>query len=437
MSPKPFALTVPEAVDRIRARNETIHAFLATRLDDALADAETRSRERVRSPLHGVPYSLKDEWEARGMPTTGGSWRFRERMSTHDGPVRRAFDAAGAVLLGKTNLSDMGLVPDGGSWVGGETRNPHDLTRTSGGSSGGAAAAVRDGMAAIDWGTDIGGSIRIPAAHTGIVGLRLSSETWPIEEIFPEVPAELGWMCAQGPLVRTTAECRLALSTLAPALRRGSDRAFVPKKAIVWSPQREGRWRTFGLDAAARLRVLGIPLERPDALPSARSMELAYAGVWAAHFEEVLAADPTVDFFSGLAGVLSAILFRGRFGDRRFYPSTARTLLLVALGRLVFLSKKNALARANAVRAAFHRAWDAGTVMVMPTTTVPAPLLGRTVSTPEILESVIAGNLADATALSIPFGTFDGGLPRGVQLLGPPGSEKAILELADQWNAAG
>ena len=135
--------------------------------------------------------------------------------------------------------------------------------------------------------------------------------------------------------------------------------------------------------------------------------------------------------------MLSAVFLRGRFGDKRFYPPTAETLLLVAVGRAtIFGNKKRALARAERVRAAFHRVWDTGTLVVMPTCTVPAPLLGKTARTPEVLESTIGGNLADAAAVSIPFGTFDGTLPRGVQLLGPPGSERSILELAEAWERA-
>ena len=152
----PFELTVPEAVARIRARNPILHAFVSTSLDEALLEARARADERPRSLLHGVPYSLKDQWDTAGIPTTGGSYRYKDRVPRVSSPVHLAFEAAGAVLLGKTNLSDLAMVSESASYVGGVARNPHDLARTPGGSSGGAAAAVVDGMSAFDWGADVG-----------------------------------------------------------------------------------------------------------------------------------------------------------------------------------------------------------------------------------------------------------------------------------------
>jgi Asp-tRNA(Asn)/Glu-tRNA(Gln) amidotransferase A subunit family amidase len=183
MAASPFDLDVPRSGERIRAREGALHAFVSTRLDEALA--EHAANRLPEGPLRGVPYSLKDEWETLCLPTTGGSWRHRERRSPADSPVFTAFRDAGAVLMGKTNLSDMGLAPEASSYVGGSTRNPFDPARTAGGSSGGAAAAVSAGLTAFDWGTDIGGSIRLPAAFCGVYGLKLSQECWPCEGLFP------------------------------------------------------------------------------------------------------------------------------------------------------------------------------------------------------------------------------------------------------------
>src|SRR4051812_49863760 len=117
--------TVAECTARIRDRDGTLHAFASTRLDDAAREARELAGQAPRSKLHGVPYSLKDEWETLCLPTTGGSWRHRDRQSPADSSVYEAFAAAGAVLVGKTNLSDMGLAPEASSWVGGATANPH------------------------------------------------------------------------------------------------------------------------------------------------------------------------------------------------------------------------------------------------------------------------------------------------------------------------
>ena len=103
-----FDLTVDEAVERIRAVNGSINAYVNTRLDEALVDGDSRAHETPRSALHGVPYGLKDEWETLCLPTTAGSWPHRERQSESDSAVFEAFDEAGAVLVGKTNLIDAG-----------------------------------------------------------------------------------------------------------------------------------------------------------------------------------------------------------------------------------------------------------------------------------------------------------------------------------------
>ena len=251
-----FDLTVDAAIARINQRNRVLNAFITTRLDEAARDAKARSSEPARSALHGLPYSLKDEWETLGIRTTSGSARYADRISSASSTVHLAFEAAGAVLLGKSNLSDMGMAPEASSWVGGATRNPHDLARTAGGSSGGAAAAVADGMVAFDWGSYIGGSIRMPAAFCGIFGLKLASQTWPITGFFPRIPPALEWMCGQGPLTRTLPQMRAVLAAAAPLVRTGPARPFALKGVQIWAPDELGEWPTYATDVIPSLRAL-------------------------------------------------------------------------------------------------------------------------------------------------------------------------------------
>src|SRR5262245_3583572 len=98
MADAPLALTVPEAVARIRARDPDLRAFLRTRLPEALAEHRARSGEKPRSALHNVPYGLKDMWDTRGIPTTGGSWRFRDRVPATSAPIHLLLEEAGAVM---------------------------------------------------------------------------------------------------------------------------------------------------------------------------------------------------------------------------------------------------------------------------------------------------------------------------------------------------
>ena len=433
-----FPLSTERSVERIRAHDHDVRCYVSTRLEGALADARRRREEPARSPLHGVPFGLKDEYDTPELPTTGGSWRHRARPAAGEacGPFR-AFEGAGAILVGKTNLSDMGLAPEASSYVAGSTRNPFDRTRTSGGSSGGSAAAVAYGLHAFDWGTDIGGSIRLPAAFCGVLGLRLSDATWPIDQLFPSVPRSMAWMCGQGPFTRDTRQMRAVLDVAEPLLRTGEARDFTFRRLSIYAPL-AGAWPTFVRDVRPALdAAIDAPIEITDALPPAETMRDVNAGVWASHFEDLLASDPSITLAEGMRAVVSSVVFRGLLGDRRFHPTTAELLLLIALGRItLFRDRDKARARALAIRDAFRDLWDAGSVIVAPAVAFPPPRIGRSNRNPNLISYTVPGNLADATGLAIPFGTFDGRLPRAIQLLGPPGCERALLDLADRVVAA-
>jgi aspartyl-tRNA(Asn)/glutamyl-tRNA(Gln) amidotransferase subunit A len=430
-------LSVPDAVARIRARNSALHAFVSTRLDEALAEHAERLRESPRSALHGVPYSLKDSWDIAGTVTTGGSHRYRDRVATRSTNVYEAFSSAGAVLVGKTNLSDLALTPECASYVGDVGCNPHALDRTTGGSSGGAAAAVADGMVAFDWGSDFGGSIRIPSAYCGVLGMRLSSEAWPMVGDFPSPPPSLHWMNGQGPITPTIRTMREVLAVAAPSIRARDAKTFEPRGAFVYAPGALGRWPSFKNDVVPILRTaIGEVREDHGLMSMTRARNIAVS-LLASHFEDLLSVD-VITLGEGLRAVLSALAFRGRFGDRRFHPHTAAVLLLIALGRVTLYRDRHAAARdAEHLRSEMASLWDRGYVIVSPSSTVPAPRHGGSFRNMDVSLCTMPGNVTDATALAIPFGRFDDGLPRSIQIQGPPGSEDALLDIAERILRAG
>jgi Asp-tRNA(Asn)/Glu-tRNA(Gln) amidotransferase A subunit family amidase len=430
----PFSLTVPEAVARVRALDPTCNVFISTRLEEALADARARADEPRRTPLHGVPYALKDMWDTADLPTTSGSMRHRDRRPASDCPVREAFDAAGAVLVGKTNMSDLALPPEATSWIGGATRNPFEPTRTAGGSSGGSAAAVALGMAAFDWGTDFGGSIRLPAAFCGVLGMRLSASAWPVRGTYPETPAPVLFMNGQGPLARTTAEMRAVLRAARPRLATGPARPFSLRGAVMHPPDR-GAWPTFAADAEPHLRAALGDVRASELPPNTHARNVAI-GMYAAHFDDMLAVE-TLPFWQALRAALSAVILRGAFGDRRIHPATAWLCILMALGRVtLYRDKRRAVDAAARYRERIEQLWDEGFVVAMPVCAYPPPRIGTSIRNRHLLSCTMPGNVADATALAIPFGSFAGGLPRALQLMGPPGSEEALLDAADRLIAS-
>src|SRR6185295_10866620 len=165
-----------ECLQRITELQPRLNAFIRVMADDARRDADVADEElaagRDRGSLHGVPIAVKDLIDIRGVPTTAAS-RVRERhVASSDAPVITHLRNAGAVLIGKTNLDEFAFGTTSENSAFGLVRNPIDPERSPGGSSGGSAVAVATGMALAALGTDTGGSIRIPAAACGIVGLK-------------------------------------------------------------------------------------------------------------------------------------------------------------------------------------------------------------------------------------------------------------------------
>ncbi len=162
-------------LDRIERHNPTLNAYVLVLAEQARAqarDSEERIRRGEARPLEGLPVAIKDNVEMAGTPRTLASEAVKDAVSTVDAAVVRRLRDAGAVLVGKTNLPELGTVPSTENRRFGQTRNPWDTSRTAGGSSGGAAAAVASGMAPAAHGNDAGGSLRIPAACCGLVGIK-------------------------------------------------------------------------------------------------------------------------------------------------------------------------------------------------------------------------------------------------------------------------
>jgi aspartyl-tRNA(Asn)/glutamyl-tRNA(Gln) amidotransferase subunit A len=204
-----------DALHAVARHDAPSHAFIrvdAAHARDAAATADAElARGHDRGPLHGLPVSLKDLIDVEGQPTTAASKVFADRVASHDAIVTARLKVAGAVLIGKTNLHEfaLGTTSEDSAW--GPVLNPRDLTRSAGGSSGGSAVAVATGMGLASVGTDTGGSVRIPAAACGIVGLKPSHDDIPLTGVIP-LSLTLDHV---GPLTRTVQDAAWLWSVMA------------------------------------------------------------------------------------------------------------------------------------------------------------------------------------------------------------------------------
>jgi aspartyl-tRNA(Asn)/glutamyl-tRNA(Gln) amidotransferase subunit A len=204
---------VAHALGRVEALNGKLNAFCATRAEQAIAEAramdERIARREECGSLAGVPIGVKDLEEVAGMATTFGSKAFRDNLAAEDAIEVARLRAAGAIVIGKTNTPEFGHSAFTRNLLFGLTRNPWNLERTPGGSSGGSAAAVASGMVPIATASDAGGSIRLPAAYTGCVGLKPSHGRIPAG---PRMGMEsFNGISSVGPIARTVADAALFL----------------------------------------------------------------------------------------------------------------------------------------------------------------------------------------------------------------------------------
>src|SRR5829696_1361064 len=209
---------------RIEAVNPGLNAVVELRGEQALAEAAAADDATARGgqlgPLHGLPMTIKDSFDVAGLHTTWGNPAFRDHVASADATLVRRLRRAGAVLVGKTNVAFMlGDFGQTANELYGATANPWDPGRTPGGSSGGAAAATAAGLSFLDYGSDLVGSIRIPAGFCGVYGLRPSVGVVPLTGFQlpgpPAGPSDMGYLSAVGPLGRSADDLRAALAVTA------------------------------------------------------------------------------------------------------------------------------------------------------------------------------------------------------------------------------
>jgi aspartyl-tRNA(Asn)/glutamyl-tRNA(Gln) amidotransferase subunit A len=407
-------------LEQIADRNSSINAFITVLVDEARAQAHAADREigagLDRGPLHGVPISLKDIIDVRGVPTTAAS-RVRDgHIASEDAEVVRRLRRAGAVFVGKTNLHEFALGTTNEDSAYGPVRHPLDPSRSPGGSSGGAAAAVLADMAWASIGTDTGGSIRIPSAACGLVGLKPAHGEVPAEGVVRLSTT----MDHVGPLCRSVEDAAILYRVL-----RGSEPDPPPTPSRVpWRVAVMRGYFTELLDpqvAAAfealcdRLRAHGVVMGE-SVVPHASHTAPVYLHI-----------------------VLSeAAAFHAATLERQADDYTVNVRLRLEIGRYILAEDYvRALRAREMLRHEVDAAMEGYDALLLPTLPVPATTLGSATvwvgSTEETVRNITLRltqlfNITGHPAITIPCGTTRDGLPIGAQLVGARTAE--LLQIA-------
>jgi Asp-tRNA(Asn)/Glu-tRNA(Gln) amidotransferase A subunit family amidase len=406
------------ALERMNRWQPVVNAFTQLMFRAALEEARALERAvaagEAMGPLAGVPVAVKDLFDVAGCRTTGCSLAYRDNVAAADAELVRRVRAAGAIVVGKTNMHELAAGATNLVSACGPTANPWDPTRITGGSSGGSAAALAAGVVPIALGTDTGGSIRIPSSFCGVVGLKPTTGALPLNGVMPLAPS----LDCPGPMAASAGDLRLAWEVL-------SGQAAAPER-----PRRAG---VLGGYFADRIH--------PEVVGGVRAIAetLSSAGV------EIVEVDgrgiedaPQVWLDIGWAEFHAV---HGQLLEHRELLDPL-TVSYLEYGRDVpSAGRAEARRRGEEIGSWFAERLRNVDVLIAPATPFPAPPAdakdvvvreGERLGIHGGATSVLTrpANLAGLPALALPSGWSSEGLPLGAQLIGRPGTEDMLLETA-------
>ncbi len=437
LSPTALAETY---LERIEALDPQLNAYVTVTHERALADARAAEARLARGdgglpPFLGVPLSIKDLTSTAGVRTTFSCPAYAEHVPTTEAAVARRLREAGFVLLGKTNTPEFGTIPVTESALNGDCRNPWDTSRTPGGSSGGAAAALAAGLCAVAEGSDGGGSIRIPASCCGVFGLK------PSRGRVSNAPyASVDGLGTSGPIARTVADAAALLDVLS-GYETGDP---------WWAPEPERPFADEPGRPPGRLRI-GFTAKPPGDVPVAADCLAALADAAAllgelGHEVEEVAPDWHVDEL----GRLFAVVWQT---SPALYPlrdvsalSPLNQALLESARSTPSVDYVSALFRLRTIARRVVALWNSLDLLLTPTLALPPVPIGWHTEEDDPWAQFRRGalftpftpimNVTGQPAASLPLWWSEDALPIGVQLVGPPAGDALLLRLCAQIEEA-
>ncbi len=422
-------------LERIETLNPTLNAYITVTAEQALAEARRCEEEILRGdyrgPLHGVPIALKDLYDTAGVPTTAASRIYAQRVPDEDATSVARLRAAGAVILGKTNLHEFAYGVTTESSFFGPTRNPWDPARVPGGSSGGSGAAVAAGLCAAATGSDTGGSIRIPAALCGIVGLKPTYGRISCHGLLP-----LSWTLDHaGPMTRSVYGAAAMLTAMAGYDPHDPVSADVPVPDFTAGLEEGVTGLRIGLDPQwALTRIHGEVRDAfEQALKALEEMEVEIVEVSVPRVREGMGGALTI--LMAEATAIHEELLRTRPDD---YQPDVRARLEKGFD-ITGLDYARARRMGELLRRDFVLLFQEVDLLATPMCGITAPKIGqREVTIDGETVSVMAPltrytrvfNLTGLPAISVPCGFSSEGLPIGLQLVGRAWDEATVLRAA-------
>jgi aspartyl-tRNA(Asn)/glutamyl-tRNA(Gln) amidotransferase subunit A len=433
-SVSPVELT-RDCLERIQALNPKLNAFITVLADSAIAQARQAEREirsgNYRGPLHGIPIGLKDIFDTAGIRTTAASELFKDRIPTEDAEVVRRLRNAGAIILGKQNLHEFAYGASSMISFFGEIHNPWDTARLAGGSSGGSAASVAAGLGFAAVGTDTAGSVRLPAAYCGVVGLKPTHGRVSARGVIP-----LSWSYDHvGPITNSVEDAATMLQVLAgydagdPA---SIDEPFPDFLAAIAQPP-------------SRLRI-GVPREfffdelHPEiAAAIEKAIEI---------FRELQAEIREIKLEVSTDRTLSSAeshAYHEQFLANSSELYQPATLARIQAGAKIPASRALHASRdLQASRHAIRKVFKEVDVLLTPTVPIPPPVIADLREHPDslrpqelmMLRNTRPFNVWGIPTISVPCGFTKEGLPIGLQLAAATWREDVVLQAAHAYEQA-
>jgi aspartyl-tRNA(Asn)/glutamyl-tRNA(Gln) amidotransferase subunit A len=416
-------ISVTELVRDSLARADNrrdLNAFTLVMRDQALAEAAEADREiaagRYRGPLHGIPITVKDLVDVHGTATTAGS-NVPAAIASSDAPVVTRLRAAGAIVIGKTNLHEFAFGTTSDETAFGAVHNPIDRTRSAGGSSGGSAAAVLEGIGFASVGTDTGGSIRIPAAACGIVGLKPTLGEIPCTGVVP-LSTTLDHV---GPLARSVADAGLLFQAM--------------KSSSIHGIAAAGGTLAFGVPRPYFFDRLDPGVRENVERAIARAIDAGYSVKETA----IDGAEYTPDVYLHICLPEASCYHADSLAAHpdRYSPGVR---LRLEMGRYILAEDYvRAMGLRARLTAAVDRALERCDALLLPTMPIPAPKLGAAsvdidgVQAPvraAMLSRTQLFNITGHPAIALPAGKGPEGLPRSIQIVGHRGRTERLLDIA-------